>query len=57
MSSEHANEKAVDPQGLLKIQSNIQFLGSQALPLKGEKHNEVNSNFNQLLYLRGEDNP
>ena len=41
---------------LLKIISSIRFLGRQVLPLRGDwTHNDLDSNFYQLLLLRAED--
>ena len=57
LSREHSAEKSVNRQPLLKILSNFRFLARQALPLRGDKAGEINSNFNQLYYLRAEDNP
>ena len=46
---------------LLKIFSSIRFLGRQGLPLQGDysktDESEVNSNFIQILKLRGLDDP
>ena len=53
----HASEKAIARQALLKILSNVRFLARQVLPIRGYGKEEVNSNFNQLYYLRGEDKP
>ena len=55
--TEHSAEKSVNHQVLLKILSKVQFLTRQALPLRGDKAGEINSHFNQLYYLRAEDNP
>jgi len=57
LSEAHAEEKAVARQALLEILSNIRFLARQALPMRGDGKGEPNSNFNQLYYLRIEDNP
>ena len=57
LSREHSAEKSVNRQALPKILSNVRFLAQQALPLRGDKAGEINSNFNQLYYLRAEDNP
>ena len=57
LSADHASEKAVARQALMKILSNVRFLARQALPLRGDKEGERNSNFNQLYLLRAEDNP
>ncbi len=43
-------------QCLLKILSNVQFLARQGLPLRGDGE-ETDSNFTQLLKLRGLDDP
>lgn len=56
LSSIHKQEKQQRRQVLLKILSNVRFLARQALPLRGDG-NETDSNFTQLLNLRGEDDP
>lgn len=56
LSAQHRSEKLERRQCFLKILSNIRFLGHQGLPLRGHG-NESDSNFLQLLKLRGEDDP
>lgn len=41
---------------LLTIFQNIQFLARQGLPLRGS-HEDMDSNFIQLLHLRSSDSP
>ena len=57
----HALEKSKNRKILLPILSNIRYLARQALPLRGdwntETMSEENSNFHQLLKLRGQENP
>ena len=55
-SREHAQEKGENRQCLLRILSNIRFLSRQALAFRGDG-DETDSNFMQLLKLRGLDNP
>ena len=60
LSNIHKEEKYNNRQMLLKIISNIRFLARQGKALWGESKNqegEVNSNFMQLYYLRGQENP
>ena len=57
LSADHAAEKSIARQALLKILSNVRFLARQALPLRGDNAGEPNSNFNQLYHLRAEENP
>lgn len=57
LSAIHAAEKAVARQALLKILSNVRVLSRQALPLRGDKKDEPNSNFIQMYKLRAEDHP
>lgn len=54
LSERHANEKSENRRCLLKIISNIRFLARQGLPLRGDG-NENDSNFIQLMKIRGED--
>jgi len=54
ISSNHANSKEENRKYLLKIAQSIRYLARQGLPLRGDG-NEVDSNFNQLLLLRGID--
>ena len=56
LSTQHAKEKLVRPQCFLKLLSNLRFLARQGLPLRGDG-DESDSNFTQLLKLRGEDDP
>ena len=61
LSERHALEKSMNRKSLLSILSNIRYLARQALPLRGdwntETKSEENSNFNQLLNLRAQENP
>ena len=54
LSKQYATEKRVNREYLLKILSSIRFLARQGLPLRGDM-NETDSNFYQLLMLRGKD--
>ena len=54
--TQHAKEKLVRRQCFLKLLSNLRFLARQGLPLRGDG-DESDSNFTQLLKLRGEDDP
>ena len=56
LSSEYAQEERINKQCLLKILSNVAFLARQGLAFRGDG-DEVNSNFIQLLQLRGLDDP
>ena len=56
LSSEYAQEKSNNKQCLLKILSNVAFLARQGFAFRGDG-DEVNSNFVQLLQLRGLDDP
>ena len=56
LSTQHAKEKLVRRQCFLKLLSNLRFLARQSLPLRGDG-DESDSNFTQLLKLRGEDDP
>ena len=51
----HSSKKAMNQRILLTILSKIRFHGRQAIPLRSEC-DESNSNFQQLLHLRAEDN-
>ena len=51
-----AKDEKENRQSFLKVLSNVRFLGRQALPLRGAG-DESDSNFHQLLRLRGEDDP
>ena len=55
LSSQYAKEKADNRHMLCKILSTVRFLARQGLPLCGSGH-EDDSNFIQLLKLRGTDN-
>ncbi len=52
----HISKKAENQKMLLTILSNLRFHGRQAIPLRGDG-DDTNSNFQQLLRLRAEDNP
>ena len=54
LSAQHQREKLERRQCFLKVLSNIKFLARQGLPLRGHG-DESDSNFLQLLKLRGED--
>ena len=54
MSAQIAKERLERLQCFLKILSNIRFLARQGLPLRGHG-DETDSNFFQLMKLRGED--
>ncbi len=54
LSKQYATEKRVNREHLLKLLSSIRFLARQGLPLGGDM-DETDSNFYQLLILRGED--
>ena len=54
LSKQHSEEKADNRALLLKIIGNIRFLARQGLALRGSGDDE-NSNFIQLLKLRGDD--
>ncbi len=56
LSTELASPKRDNRQCLLKILSNLQFLARQGLPLRGDG-SDADSNFTQLLVLRGQDDP
>ena len=53
---QHKQEKKDNRQCLLKILSNVLFLARQGLPFRGDGE-EIDSNFIQLLKLRGLDDP
>ena len=65
LSSEHEKQKAVNHAYLRKVLENLIFLSRQGLPLRGNWEStdetgsgaEVQSNFHQLLLLRGKDDP
>ncbi len=54
LSSQLAKDRLEHRQCFLKLLSNVRFLARQALPLRGGG-DESNSNYMQLLKLRGED--
>lgn len=54
LSSQLAEDRRERRQCFLKIFSNVRFLARQALPLRGDG-DECDSNYMQLLKLRGED--
>jgi len=54
LSSTHASEKATNRQCLLKIISNLRFFARQGSAIRGHR-DETDSNYYQLLKLRGED--
>ena len=56
LSQQHSSDKRNNRQCLLKILSNLRFLSRQGISLRGDDQ-ELNSNFTQLLILRGEDDP
>ncbi len=56
LSTELASQKRDNMQCLLKILSNLRFLARQGLPLRGDG-SDADSNFTQLLLLRGQDDP
>lgn len=55
-SKEHAAQKKESRECLLKILSNLRFLGRQGIALRGAG-SESDSNLIQLLQLRGNDDP
>ena len=64
LSSEHAEQKAVNRSYLLKVLQNIVYLARQGLPMRGnwvlEEGGgacERDSNFHQLMLLRASDDP
>ena len=56
LSSQHQREKLERRHCFLKIISNMRFLARQGLAVRGHG-DELDSNFNQLLKLRSEDDP
>ena len=54
LSKQHADIKKLNRECFLKILSNIQFMARQGLAFRGDG-DEVDSNFMQLLKLRGRD--
>ena len=57
LSKKHSDQKAANREVFLRILQNLRFLTRQGLALRGTHGEEVNSNFMQLFYLRGEDCP
>ena len=55
LSTQLKREKLERRQCFLKVLSNISFLAHQGLALRGHGDNESDSNFLQLMKLRGED--
>ena len=55
LSTQLKKDKLERRQCLLKVLSNIRFLARQGLPLRGHGDHESDSNFLQLMKLRGED--
>ena len=56
LSEAHSKEKRDNRECLLKILSSVRFLARQGLALHGDS-DESDSNYIQLLQLRGEDDP
>eukprot|EP00117_Sycon_ciliatum_P008412 scpid101383/ scgid11122/ Zinc finger MYM-type protein 1 len=56
LSGAHAKQKEENRKCFLKIVSNLQFLARQGLALHGDG-SEEDSNFMQVLKLRGQDDP
>ena len=56
LSKQHADAKKENRECLPKILSNIQFLARQGIAFRGEG-DEMDSNFMQLLIIRGKDDP
>lgn len=56
LSSAHSKQKKANREYLLKVIQSVRFLARQGLPLRGDGKEE-DSNFIQLLYLRGQDDP
>lgn len=54
LSAAHSQDRLERRQCFLKLLSNVRFLARQALPLRGDG-DEFDSNYIQLLKLRGED--
>ena len=55
LSVQHASENTLNREYLLKIISNIRYLASQRISLRGDG-DEKDSNFYQMLVFRGKDN-
>ena len=56
LSKQHSKEKLENRQCFLKLLANVKFLSRQGLPFRGSGDGS-DSNFLQLLKLRGEDDP
>lgn len=56
LSQQHQEEKATNRRMFLKVLQIIKFLARQGLPLRSSDK-DTDSNFIQLLYLRGVDCP
>ena len=56
LSQQHAAQKLKNRQALYQILSSIRFLGRQGLAVRGDR-NESDSNFQQLLRMKAEDDP
>ena len=56
LASTLVTQKRTNLQYLLKVAQSVKFLARQGIPLRGDG-NERDSNFMQLLYLRGADDP
>ena len=56
LSKQHSKEKLEHRQYFLKLLANVKFLSRQGLPFRGSGDG-FDSNFLQLLKLRGEDDP
>ena len=56
LSKQHSKEKLVNRQCFLKLLATVKFLSRQGLPFRGSG-DDSDSNFLQLLKLRGEDDP
>ena len=56
LSQQHQREKEQNRKMLMKIVSSLKYLARQGLPIRGDG-NEIDSNFTQLLKLKGEDDP
>ena len=56
LSSTLASQKRTNGEYLIKVAQNVTFLARQGIPLRGDG-DEGDSNFMQLLHLRGADDP
>ena len=56
ISSAHEEDKANNRKSIMKIVSNIRFLGRRGIPLRGDGDGN-NYNFTHIVHLRTEDNP